>query len=312
MMRKKAAKPGKDNSSIRWLVLILLALALFSAYLFEDILSPIKSLLETSRNWDSLAFGTYAGSEHILNIFLFFLIFAGIILDKMGLRFAAIFAGLLMAVGAAINWYAITDLFIGTNLENWFNNNLNYIPVFDQLGISPFYRGMPASAKLASIGFMIFGCGSGMATITVMRGIAHWFKGKELALASGLNMAVGRLGIATCMMFSPLLARSVITGKADVSRPAFFGLTLVIISFILFIVYSFLDKKISAMDSEAKEKDGPFKISDIGKVTASSGFWLVALLCVFIIRPYFHSKNMLLICWSATLTSPHWQMILFG
>ncbi len=58
-----------------------------------------------------------------------------------------------------------------------FTNHLNYIPGFDELGVSPFYEGMPASAKLSAIGFMIFGCGVEIAGITVSRGIVKWFKG---------------------------------------------------------------------------------------------------------------------------------------
>ena len=59
---------------------------MFFGYIFVDILSPLKDLLQTQRGWDSVAFGHYAGSEPFLNVFVFFLIFAGIILDKMGVR----------------------------------------------------------------------------------------------------------------------------------------------------------------------------------------------------------------------------------
>ena len=48
----------------------------------------------------------------------------------------------------------------------------------------------------------------------------------------------------------------------------------------MFIVYFFMDKKLDAQTGEAEEKDDPFKVSDIGKILTSSGFWLVALLCV--------------------------------
>ena len=99
----------------------------------------------------------------------------------------------MMLIGATINWYAVTDMFAGSGLETWFNNNLNYIPGFDELGISPFYLGMPASAKFAAVGFMIFGCGVEMAGITVSRGIVKWFKGREMALAMGSEMALARL-----------------------------------------------------------------------------------------------------------------------
>ena len=268
----------RDSAAARWTALLLLAMAMFFAYIFMDILSPIKDLMESTRGWDSTAFGTYAGSETFLNVFIFFLIIAGIILDKMGVRFTAILSGLVMLTGACINWYAVTESFMGSSLERWFSDNLNYIPLFDELGVSPFYAGMPASAKLASIGFMIFGCGAEMAGITVSRGIVKWFKGKEVALAMGSEMALARLGVATCMIFSPVFAR--MFGRVDVSRSAAFGLILLMIALIMFVVYFFMDKKLDAQTGEAEEKDDPFRISDIGQILRSQGFWIVALLCV--------------------------------
>ena len=231
-----------------------------------------------TKGWDSTAFGTMQGSETFLNVFVFFLIFAGIILDKMGVRFTAILSGAVMLVGASINWYALTDMFAGSNLEVWFNEHLNYIPGFDELGVSPFYKGMPASAKFSAIGFMIFGCGVEMAGITVSRGIVKWFKGREMALAMGSEMALARLGVATCMIFSPMFAR--LGGEVSVSRSVAFGVVLLMVALIMFIVYAFMDKKLDSQTGEAEEKDDPFKLSDLGKILTDSGFWLVALLCV--------------------------------
>lgn len=267
-----------DKAWARWTALGLLALAMFCSYIFMDILSPIKNLLQDTRGWDSTAFGTMQGSETFLNVFIFFLIFAGIILDKMGVRFTALLSGVVMLVGATINWYALTDGFLGSSLDVWFTNHLNYIPGFDELGISPFYEGMPASAKLSAVGFMIFGCGTEMAGITVSRGIVKWFKGREMALAMGSEMALARLGVATCMIFSPMFAT--LGGEVSVSRSVAFGVVLLLIALIMFIVYFFMDKKLDEQTCEAEEKDDPFKISDLGKILSSMGFWLVALLCV--------------------------------
>lgn len=276
-MTEKVATLLRDKASARWTALILLAMAMFFSYVFMDILSPIKDLLESTRGWDPDAFGTYAGSETFLNVFIFFLIIAGIILDKMGVRFTAILSGLVMLVGATINWYAVTESFTGSSLKVWFDNHLNYIPLFDELGVSPFYEGMPASAKLSAIGFMVFGCGVEMAGITVSRGIVKWFKGKEMALAMGSEMALARLGVATCMIFSPVIAK--MFGRIDVSRSVAFGVILLIIALVMFIVYFFMDRKLDAQTGEAEEKE-PFKVKDIGTILSSSGFWLVALLCV--------------------------------
>ncbi len=277
-MSENVQKTLRDSAALRWLALILLAGAMFCSYIFMDILSPIKDLMWDTKGWDSTAFGTMQGSETFLNVFVFFLIFAGIILDKMGVRFTAILSGAVMLVGATINWYALTDMFAGSNLEVWFNDHLNYIPGFDELGVSPFYKGMPASAKFSAIGFMIFGCGVEMAGITVSRGIVKWFKGREMALAMGSEMALARLGVATCMIFSPMFAR--LGGEVSVSRSVAFGVVLLMIALIMFIVYAFMDKKLDSQTGEAEEKDDPFKLSDLGKILTDSGFWLVALLCV--------------------------------
>lgn len=275
---EKITQTLRDSAGVRWIVLLFLAFAMFCSYIFMDILSPIKDLMLSTRGWDSTAFGTMQGSETFLNVFVFFLIFAGIILDKMGVRFTALLSGVVMLIGACIKWYAVADGFQGSGLEQWFTTHLNYIPGFDELGISPFYEGMPASAKFAAVGFMIFGCGVEMAGITVSRGIVKWFKGREMALAMGSEMALARLGVATCMIFSPMFAKW--GGVIDVSRSVAFGVVLLMIALIMFIVYFFMDKKLDEQTGEAEEKDDPFKISDLGAILSSSGFWLVALLCV--------------------------------
>ena len=303
-MSDKIQKTLRDSAGMRWTALLLLALAMFCAYIFMDILSPIKDLMQETRGWDSTAFGTMQGSEVFLNVFVFFLIFAGIILDKMGVRFTAVLSAGVMLVGAIVKWYAVTPSFAGSGLETWFTNNLNYIPGFDELGVSPFYRGMPASAKLAACGFMIFGCGCEMAGITVSRGIVKWFKGREMALAMGSEMALARLGVATCMIFSPFFAK--LGGQVEVSRSVAFGVVLLCIALIMTIVYFFMDKKLDSQTGEAEEKDDPFKVSDIGKILSDGGFWIVALLCVLYYSAIFpfqkYAVNMLQ-C-NLTLTPP--------
>ena len=303
-MTQAIQKTLRDSAAMRWTALLLLALAMFCSYIFMDILSPIKDLMQETRDWDSTAFGTMQGAEVFLNVFAFFLIFAGIILDKMGVRFTMVLSAAIMFIGACIKWYAVSEGFMGSGLELWFNNNLNYIPLFDELGVSPFYQGMPASAKFAACGFMVFGCGCEMAGITVSRGIVKWFKGREMALAMGSEMALARLGVATCMIFSPFFAR--LGGEISVSRSVAFGVVLMCIALIMTIVYFVMDQKLDAQTGEAEEKDDPFKVSDIGKILSDSGFWLVALLCVLYYSAIFpfqkYAVNMLQ-C-NLTLTEP--------
>ena len=279
-MTQAIQKTLRDSAAMRWTALLLLALAMFCSYIFMDILSPIKDMMQETRQWDSTSFGRMQGAEVFLNVWVFFLIFAGIILDKMGVRFTAVLSAAVMLIGACIKWYAISESFMGSGLEAWFNSHLNWGPLFglEWLDILPFAEGMPASAKLAACGFMIFGCGCEMAGITVSRGIVKWFKGREMALAMGSEMALARLGVTTCMIFSPFFAR--LGGSVSVSRSVAFGVVLMCIALIMTIVYFFMDKKLDAQTGEAEEKDDPFKISDLGKILTDSGFWIVALLCV--------------------------------
>ena len=267
-------KKLSDSAAWRWTALVLLASAMFFGYIFVDILSPLKDLLQTQRGWDSVAFGHYAGSEPFLNVFVFFLIFAGIILDKMGVRFTAILSGSVMVLGAALNWYAVTDSFETSGLKSFMDGILNLPSSW--WNVTPWYEGMPASAKLAAIGFMLFGCGTEMAGITVSRGIVKWFTGHEMALAMGVEMAIARVGVAVVMLGAPVLAN--IT-PVSVSRPVAFSLALLCIGLMCFIAYGFMDKKLDAQGA-TEEKDEPFKVKDIGKILSLRMFWIVALLCV--------------------------------
>ena len=113
-MTETVQKKLSDSAALRWTALVLLAGAMFFAYIFMDILSPLQALLQTSRGWTPEAFGHYAGSETFLNVFVFFLIFAGIILDKMGVRFTAVLSGTVMLIGGAINYYAVSEGFAGS------------------------------------------------------------------------------------------------------------------------------------------------------------------------------------------------------
>lgn len=264
-----------DSKALRWTALVLLAGAMFFAYIFVDILSPMQALLQESRGWNPEAFGHYAGSETFLNVFVFFLIFAGIILDKMGVRFTAILAGGVMVLGGAINYYAVTDAFTGSAVESFLNSILNLPQAW--WNVTPWYDGMPASAKLASIGFMVFGCGAEMAGITVSRGIVKWFTGHEMALAMGIEMAIARVGVAVVMVGAPAIAA--MSTPLSVSRPVAVALFLLCVGLISFITYGFMDKKLDAQGA-VEEKDDPFKVSDIKYILTSRMFWVVALLCV--------------------------------
>ena len=256
-------KKLNDSAFARWTALILIASMMYFGYMFVDVMAPIKSLLEPALGWSSTAYGTYRSAEYFLNV-CGFLIVAGIILDKCGIRFTGTLSASLMVIGASIKLYGISSWFVGTGLESWLDS---------------WWTAIPASAKMASLGFMIFGCGCEMAGTTVSKAIAKWFKGKEMALAMGLEMAIARLGVFAVFSFSPWIAEKM----GSVVVPVAFCMVLLIIGLIFYLIFCVMDRKLdkqAGTDAEEEAAEEPFKISDIKVIFSSHIFWVVALLCV--------------------------------
>ena len=269
-MVEKLQQTLRDSAVARWTVLVLVASMMFFAYMFVDILSPLASLLDTSYNWDRGDFGTYAAGEYLLNVFGF-LIIAGIILDKMGVRFTGTLSASLMVIGAAIKYIGLSDWFDANNVS-WLNS---------------WWTDMPGSAKVAMFGFMIFGCGCEMAGTTVSKILAKWFKGKEMALAMGLEMSIARIGVFAAMLFSPMISHAfVVNGTDSVVAPLLFSALLLVIGLINFLVFSVMDAKFDKQLVEIgeataeKDPEDEFHISDLGQIFKSKMFWIVAILCV--------------------------------
>lgn len=269
-MVEKLQKTLRDSMVARWTVLVLVASMMFFAYMFVDILSPLASLLNDTLAWDQGVFGTYAAGEYLLNVFGF-LIIAGIILDKMGVRFTGLLSASLMVIGAAIKYWGIS--WADANTVEWLN---------------AWWPSMPGSAKLAMFGFMIFGCGCEMAGTTVSKILAKWFKGKEMALAMGLEMAIARLGVFAAMWLSPMISEKfAVDGTNSVVAPLLFSAALLVIGLLNFFVFTVMDKTLDRQElndqmvNDQMENDADeFHVSDLKQIFTSKMFWIVALLCV--------------------------------
>ncbi len=261
-MKEKIQSALYDSKTGRWFALLLISATMFFAYFFVDVVAPLQTMLEVDYKWTPEVFGMLGGSEFFLNVFVFFLIFSGIILDKMGIRFTIITAGITMVLGAGIKYYALTAGFQESGLALWLNSFLTWIP---------------ASAKLAFFGFSIFGIGVEMAGITVSKTIVKWFKGREMALAMGLEMAVARLGVFAVFRLTPGFAEN-----GGPSNSVLWGLIFLCIGFLTFLIYTImdykLDKQMGVTNDVAPEDE--FKISDLKKIFTNPGFLAIAGLCV--------------------------------
>jgi len=265
----------KDSKSARWIVLILASTMMFSAYLFTDVVSPLKSMImeNSAYGWSNAGWGFFTGAYSFFNVFFLMLLFGGIILDKMGIRFTGITFALIMLVGAFFNYYALTDTFLnGGPLYGFFNSFLtDYSP----------------SVKLAALGFALFGVGAETAGVTVSKVMVKWFQGKELALAMGLQVAIARLGTALALSMAPRIAGAM----HNVPRPVLFGIALLAAGLLSFLAYTIMDIKYDKEEQQEKDdalaaggepeaEEEKFKIKDVGLLFTNKPFIYIAMLCV--------------------------------
>jgi len=250
----------RDSKAARWTALAVVAFTMLCGYWLTDVMAPLKPMLEKELLWNSSEYGFFTSAYGWFNVFLLMLILGGIILDKMGVRFTGIMATSVMVIGTAIKYWAIsTHALDGHTI-----------------------LGMKSQVVIAGLGFATFGVGVETAGITVSKIIVKWFKGKEMALAMGLEMATARIGTTMAMVTSVPIARAL----HGVSKPILVCLIMLCIGMISFIVYTFMDKKLDkSIAAEAdrvnsSETEESFSVKDIWYIVSNRGWWYIALLCV--------------------------------
>ncbi len=270
-MTEKMQKVLSESTAARWTALVLVSLTMLAAYYFVDMIAPLQSLMEKTYSWTPSNYGFFSGSEYMLNV-LGFLIISGIILDKMGIRFTGLLSTGVMLGGGLIKLYALTPYFSNGGFGHEF--------------FSSFWVTMPATAKLAALGYGIFGIGVEMAGITTSRTIVKWFKGKELALAMGMQLATARMGASVAFFFSAMLAgERTVNGvhEGNVLNPIYLGVALITIGFLTFLTYTFMDRKLDKQTGNAGPGADPteeFHVKDLAKIITNRGFLYISFLCV--------------------------------
>jgi MFS family permease len=246
----------RDSKTTRWVALVICSLTMFAGYYLTDAMSPLKPMLEAQLHWTSTEYGVFTSAYGWLNVFFLMLIFGGLILDKMGVRFTGILSASIMVIGAAIKYWAISKHFPeGSTLF-----------------------GMKTQVTMASIGYTIFGVGSEISGITVTKVIVRWFKGYEIALAMGMQVAIARLGTLMAMATPVPIANYF----GSISAPIAVCLVILVIGLLTYFIYIVMDKKLEASLKENLEdvNEEPFRLNDIRFIVKNKGFWLLAFLCV--------------------------------
>lgn len=263
-MTEKIHKLLSESKAARWTALGVVSFTMMCAYYMADVMAPLKGMLEQQLGWDASEYGFFTSGYGWFNVFLFMLIFGGIILDKMGVRFTGLMSTFVMVAGAAIKYWAIST--------HALDGQVWHVLWFD----------MKAQVFVAALGFAIFGVGIEVAGITVSKIIVKWFRGKEMALAMGMQMATARIGTAFALGISAPFARYFHT----VSAPILLCLVLLCIGLIVYIVYIFMDKKLD--ESQAAHnlanntivEEDSFRMSDILFIIKNKAWWYIAILCV--------------------------------
>ncbi len=254
-MTEKIVKKLNDSTAMRWTALCMVAFVMLCGYVLSDVMDPLKPLLEKELLWTSSEYGIFTSAYGWFNVFLLMLIFGGMILDRMGVRFTGLASSIVMVVGCAIKYAAIAG-YIGNMTDT--------------------ILGIHSMVFYASIGFAIFGVGVETAGITVSKIIVKWFKGKEMALAMGMEMATARIGTMLAMLITVPIANAF----HSVAAPILLCLILLCIGFISMFIYTFMDRKLDSQLASEEEAEEPFKVSDIIPIIKNKGFWLIAILCV--------------------------------
>ena len=251
----------RDSKKARWIALVILSFTMFAGYLFTEIISPLKPILEKAYGWNSAEFGTVTSFYGFFNVWFFMLIIVGVLLDKFGVRFSTITSVLIMIAGGTLKYFAF-------KLDFDPNSTINFLFLFK----------MKTQVFMASMGYALFGVGVEYAGITVSKSVVKWFKGKEMALAMGMQVAIARMGSAIPLIFGAKIVKTF-----DVPTVIFGAVVMLIIGLVAFFYYNIMDKKLDKQigdQAEEADNDDGFKLSDLGVIFRNKGFWLIALLCV--------------------------------
>ena len=260
-MTEAIQKSLRESFWARWTAMFVVSMSMFGAYYFNYVGSTIKPILETALGWTSSDIGTYTGSYGWFNVFFLMLIFSGLILDKLGIRITGLGATAMMAIGTALNYWAMTAMpahMLAMHVT---------LPLVGQL---------PMQVFLSCLGFAIFGIGSEATGITLSKAIVKWFKGKEMALAMGLQMSIARLGTALALGLSLPIAI-----KYTYSTPILLAFVLMLVGLVAFITYIVMDIKLDKSEANIEvEEEEPFRVKDIVSIVSNKAFWYIAILCV--------------------------------
>ena len=260
MDQAKAISESTRKASYRWAILIIISLVIFSNYYVFRALAPIKIVLQSQFGFSNEDYGMMISFYSITNIFM--CVIGGIILDRWGIRKTGLMFFTISVIGILVAAFGTSELFYGGGVA------------FDFMG--SFVPGWSPEFKMILLGRLLFGLGSETSLVVINAVLVRWFKGKELALAFGLNLAIARLGDATAFLISDNFIQS----TTNVGNALWAAFLIMSVGFVLWVVYTFMDKGATIDKNVEVPEEDKFKFNDLILLVKNRSFIYITLLCV--------------------------------
>jgi MFS family permease len=224
-------------SSVRWLVLVFSSLAMFGNYYVYDSIAPLADILRTQLGFSSTQIGTLNAIYSAPNIVM--VLIGGVLVDRFGTRNATLGFTALCLVGALL-------------------------------------PALSGNFAVMAAGRLIFGLGAESMIVAVTAALGHWFKGRQLGFALGINLSIARAGSYAADL-SPSWASALYA--SGWRAPLFVALGFAVVSFVGAALYWTVERaaagKYALHHSQAAER---FTWSDLWRFDRS--YWYIVGLCV--------------------------------
>ncbi len=295
-LEKKLSSVQDLSKLTRWFVLLLVSISISANYYVYDAMSSIKSIMQSELGFSNTAYGWLVSLYSFPNTFLAMSILGGIILDRWGIRKTGLLFVSLCVLGTFFSSYGASPYFS--------NGGFGYSFV------SSIFPSVSPELKMLMLGRLLFGLGAETSIVVSNKIMVKWFKGKELALAFGVNLAVARLGTAAALILSPVFVNYIHWTTA-----LWTATILMTIGLVCFVIYIYLDRKHTPKEDKSAKlaEDEIFRLRDIVDLVKNKSFIYVCILCVTFYSAVFpfqsycpdllHNKFNLSIEWSGILSS---------
>jgi len=224
-------------ASVRWLVLLFTSLAMFGNYYVYDSVAPLADILRTQLGFTSTQVGTLNAIYSAPNIVM--VLIGGVLVDRFGTRNATLGFTAVCVIGALL-------------------------PV------------VSGTFFVMALGRLIFGLGAESMIVAITAALGHWFKGRRLGFALGVNLSIARAGSYAADLSPSWAAAAYASGWR---APLFVALAFATISLVAAAVYWTVERsaarRYALQHSLAGEK---FNWADLWRFDRS--YWYIVGLCV--------------------------------